>query len=171
MNKLSIQSHHRRRGTTSPPLPCIHPNPGPKVKAKRKASKQASPPNRKHKKSSESFSPDERDKIKQGLESGKSQEEIIREGYSKKAVARWAKRLFDTGDVETKSPGVAAKEEKELLDLSSEEETKPSKKKGFLQVSNVEKGFIITCFFRVQFRVRGNRKKTRSGSKDNRVLG
>jgi transposase len=94
-------SRRRRLGSTSPPLTGIEPNPGPRTAAKRKTGKQDSitTPKRSKLQSSLHSSPDQREQLKELLESGRSQESIIREGkFSKKMVARWAKKLKPSGD-------------------------------------------------------------------------
>ena len=134
-------SRRRRRGTTSPPLIGIERKPGPRRRPKRKSAKQnynpLSTPKRAKIPSIHS-SPEDRNELKELLESGRSQESIGR--FSKKMVARWAKRLKETGEVALKSfhPEVKA-------DLIHEVEVPD--RSGHKQLSDIEKGEIKAYYY------------------------
>jgi Transposase and inactivated derivatives len=161
----SQSSRRRRRGTTSPPLVGIEPNPGPKTGAKRRVEKKKlTTPPKTSQPSSIHLSPESLKRLEKEFKSGKSQEAIIKSGeFSKKVVARWAKVFKEKGCLENATRGRRRKLEEdyevrdEVLDFHDEEEDekydddedKPDEekeKKGWSQLSEFDKGQIIMAY-------------------------
>ena len=146
--KLSI-GKRRRRGGTSPPLPCVEPNPGPRVIAKRKSGKQDSVVNLKKGKRQGSLhlSPEELSDLEQELRSGKSDEAIIAKGkYSKKVVGRYGSRFRQTGEVQQRLPIKQAYVEENSDGPDESTESEQERKITFNRLSDFEKGEIYAMY-------------------------
>jgi transposase len=120
----------RRRGRTSPPLVNIHPNPGPKSKATRRAAKLA--PDEHH------LSKYKRQKILKLRAQGKSVEEIARDISGKsETVQRWIKRREETGELKPNRPGP-----KRGRHSTNETENRQKRRRAAAKLSEFEKGKI-----------------------------
>ena len=89
-----IISPRRRRGSTSPPLPCVEVNPGPR-KSKRSLSElhRATTPDAHRKKKRPKLSPSEKGKIIGALEAGASVHKVAQMfGIDRKTVRLWRER-------------------------------------------------------------------------------
>ena len=131
-----LQIRRRRRGSTSPPLVCIEPNPGPKSKARRWRPKK--------KPATGSYiSPEQSEQIVAMLNQLEPYETIARKvGCSVKAVKLRDKRLEADGSVEMKKGGRSKRLCQKRVQLSKRPRTPPKKKAKHSQVTPEEKGAI-----------------------------
>ena len=137
---MKLKVKRKRRGTTSPQLVCIEPNPGPKNKAQRKPLKDSPPAKKIKRDCSIHHSQDEIDDLLEQLASGKSKESIIREGkFSKKTVARWDKKRLMGQTIPL--PNSIPKDKKKIPPPS--ESAVKTAKRSVPQLSEFEKGEII----------------------------